>query len=69
MFIAMLFILAKVWKQTKYPMMEEEENSAIWDNMNGTWRRYAQWNKLHRESQILTLSLKCGILKKKKMNS
>lgn len=28
---------------------KEEENLAIWDNMDGTWGHNAKWNKSDRE--------------------
>ena len=32
---------------------EKEGNPAICDNLNGSWGRYAKWNKSDRERQIL----------------
>ena len=32
---------------------KQEGNPAICDNMDGTWRHYAKWNKPNRERQIL----------------
>ena len=61
MFIKVLFIIAKIWKQPKCPSVEEwvnffshrkEWNIAICDNMDGTQRHYAKWNKLDKERQI-----------------
>ena len=32
---------------------EKEGNPAIWNNLDGTWRHNAKWNKPDRERQIL----------------
>ena len=32
---------------------DEEGNLIIWDNMNGPWGNYAEWNKPDTKRQIL----------------
>ena len=65
MFIAVLFTIAKIWKQPKCPSVDEwvkkvwnitwqkrEWDPVICNNMEGPQGYYDKWNKLNRERQI-----------------
>ena len=64
MFIAVLFTIAKIWKQPKwikqlwdiYTMdttwLKKEENFTLCYSMDGPGEHYAKWNKPVRERQI-----------------
>ena len=49
MFIAVLFTIAKIWKQPKCPSIDEEN---VVYCMNGSWGHYAKWNNSDRKRQI-----------------
>ena len=65
MFIAVLFTIAKIWKQPKwikqlwdiYTMdttwLKKEENFTLCNSMDGPGELYAKWNNPVRERQIL----------------
>ena len=71
MFTAKLFTIAKTWKQTKQPLMDEwrkdgikysaikkEGQLEIWNNTDGPWGHYAKWNKSEKDKHHLSVESK-----------
>ena len=50
-----------------YKMQPQGGNSAIYNNMDGPWGHYAEWNRSERERQILYGITYTWNLKKKKV--
>ena len=78
MFIAAIFIIAKICEETKYPPTDElinknskmllshtnNGNFAICNNMYDSGGYYAKWNKSDKDKCYM-LPLICGIFRKK----
>ena len=78
LFIAALFMIAKICEESKYPLTDEfinknskmlhnhknNRNFAIWNNMYDSGGYYAKWNKPDKDKCYM-LSLICGIFRKK----
>ena len=70
MFTAKLFTIAKTWKQTKQPLMDEWRKDGIkysaikkgqleiWNNTDGPWGHYAKWNKSEKDKHHLSVESK-----------
>ena len=52
----------------EYYLVIKKGNLAIWDNINGPWEHYAEWNKSDRERQILYIITYMWNLKNKIKN-